>query len=140
MEKPVSTSGVLYEDNCKWFGGDPRHGSRYSGKLVLTTNEIRFVFGWIWKKSITYARASVRSVGYTTVCTLERGHRPEHAHSWDEFVHVDNPGLSLKIEDPEGAYPNGFDVRISFRSEYYAKVFGKRIGSAFGLPFAGGGE
>jgi hypothetical protein len=51
-------------------------------------------------------------------------------------VRVDNPGLNLRIEDPESAYPDGFDVRISFRSEYYAKVFGKRVEAAFGVPFS----
>jgi hypothetical protein len=48
---------------------------------------------------------------------------------------VPEAALSLVVEDPEGVMVHGFDVRVIFRNEYYAKVFAKRMSAALGVPF-----
>ncbi|MEK6677645.1 MAG: hypothetical protein AABZ47_18580 [Planctomycetota bacterium] len=122
MEKPVSASDAHYQDEqCEYLWGDPRvTDRRVKGKLVMTTGGIRFVYK---KSSIAYARTSIRSVRYQVDTGGNRSYQ-----------------LIFKVEDLEGVYPSGFDVEFEFRNDYYAKVFGKRFESAFGLPFSVGKE
>ena len=53
------------------------------------------------------------------------------------MAHIpDEPALSFKVDDPEGVDPNGFDIRVIFRNDWYARVFGKRTEKALGVQFA----
>ena len=40
----------------------------------------------------------------------------------------------VTVEDPEGVYPEGFNVRFGFRNEYYARSFSKKCSDKSGAP------
>jgi len=106
---------VLYKDDevVGYMGGDPRIKAKgVDTELFLSVSKLSFR---IQENSIDYEKASVHS------------------------VRIDDKNLLLlivKLRDPEGVEPDGFNIRFRFRNDYLAKVFGKRIEAALGVPFS----
>jgi hypothetical protein len=128
------------DDNCTYCWGDPRLDQRFvPGKLVLSADGVRFVGE---HDTLAWPKGNIRSVEYAPTHgvdleELARSYGIEAAQDIDLGLadHVPEPALRLVVEDPEGVELHGFDVRVMFRNEYYAKVFAKRMSAAFGMPF-----
>ncbi len=132
----------LYDDdNCTYCWGDPRFDQRFvAGRLVLGTEGVRFESQ---EDSVVWPKGAIKSLAYapTHPVDLDEIARSSGIDAAQDIAiglgmdHVPDPALSLHVDDPEGVEPNGFDIRIIFRNEYYAKVFGNRAAQALGLPF-----
>jgi len=138
----MSDSG--YEDDrCTYVGGDLRFEKRLvQGKLVLSEDDVRFQGE---DHTISWPKRDIHAVSYAPTLGVDidydglvRAHGVNAAQDIDialgERLSPD-PALSIRVADPEGVNVDGFDVRIIFRDSYYAKVFGKRVEKAFGVPF-----
>ena len=135
---------TLYDDDkCTYCWGDPRLDKRFvSGRLILTSEGVRFESD---ADAIVWPKAAIRTIVYT----------PTHPVDLDEIARssgidaaqdiavglsmdqVPELALSFAVDDPEGVVPDGFDIRILFRNEYFAKVFAKRASTALGVTFVG---
>lgn len=108
-------SNILYEDDeVQYQGGDPRFEEMeyINTKLVLSKSELSLQF---LDDTIAYEKASVHSV---------------------RIDDTNECALIVNVRDPEGIEADGFDISFEFRNTYHAKLFGKRINSAFGVPFS----
>ncbi len=137
-------SAFLYDDEqCTYCWGDPRSDQSFvSGRLILTAEAVRFESEC---EEIVWPKSAVRSIAYAPTHAVDldqlaRSYGAAAAADIEIGLNMDevpDPALSLVVDDPEGVEPSGFDIRILFRSAYYAKVFGKRASVALGVPFTG---
>jgi len=133
---------TLYEDEkCTYCWGDPRFEDRFvTGSLTLAPDGVSFVAE---QDSIVWPKAAIKSVKYAPTHPVDleeiaRTQGVEAAQDIEVGLAMDvapEPALSIVVHDPEGVEPDGFDVRILFRNQYYAKVFAKRVSTTFGVPF-----
>lgn len=122
----------MYEDEeCTYCWGDPRFNETIvRGKIIICENEIRFQGD---KDTVIWPAASVLSIQY----------EPTHPVDLDEIARekgIDaahdiaiglgdlqpEPALSIRVKDPEGIETDGFEIRVVFRNERYARAFAKR--------------
>jgi len=138
---------ALYQDvQCTYCWGDPRFEDQFVlGRIILTVESIKFVSAKN-EDSVIWPKASIKFISYapTHPVDLNEISRTQGLDATQDIAialnmeRVPEPALSLNVQDPEGVIPDGFDIRIIFRNEYYAKVFGKRAVDTFGLSFSRG--
>ncbi len=130
----------LYEDDqCWYFGGDPRLETEGEATLSLFSDCIRLKSE---AGSLCWPRRDVLAIRFQETVDHRynlSGLSPEAAADAELSLIEEGrlePALSISVRDPEGVYTDGFDVRVAFRSGYHAKVFAKRVQKAFDV---GGG-
>lgn len=118
-------SDALYEDDqCEYEGGDPRFGDVGRGALTLTADSIVFEPEDKNAERLHWPRSAIREVRYV----------PYSGESSTPIIKLqDWPAVSIIVRDPEGVLEGGFIIRITFRSEYYARVFVRWACATFGL-------
>lgn len=136
----------LYDDDkCTYCGGDPRLEHRLvKGTLILTEEAVKFEGE---EDSVVWPRSRIKEIKYAPTAPMDvdmeaiiRTHGIDAAQDIDIALAMDppvppEPALSFRVDDPEHVKPEGFDIRVVFRDEYYAKVFAKRTEKALGVHF-----
>jgi hypothetical protein len=127
----------LYEDDqCYYSGGDPRLEEEGAATLSLSSDCIRLTSE---AGSLFWPRGDVLAIQFQETVDHRydlSGFPPEVGADVEVGLIVEGrlePALSLRVRDPEEVYSDGFDVRIAFRSEYYAKAFAKRVQKEFNV-------
>jgi hypothetical protein len=126
----------LYEDDQCWYsGGDPRLEEEGAATLSLLPDCIRLKSE---AGSLSWPRDAVLAIRFQETVDHNydlSGLSPEVAADAELGLIMEGhlePALSVRVHDPEGVCSDGFEIRIAFRSEFYAKVFAKRAQEAFG--------
>jgi len=123
------------DDNCRYLGGDPRLDESGDAEVEVRDDGIRIqlanseVVLVIPKSAIETVQATTQWLGMEQA-EYEEGVIIGPDESLLRHVAV------IVARDPEGIYPGGFNIRLSFRNEYVSKLFEKRCSEAFSLlPF-----
>jgi hypothetical protein len=133
---------VLYDDQCLYCWGDPRLDEKFvQANVLVLLDGIKLETD---KDSLFWPQAAVKSASYepTFPVDIEAAAAGSQEAAEDIAIglamdHIPEPGVSLVVSDPEGVYPDGFDIRLVFCKEYNARVFAKRVTDTFGLASSG---
>lgn len=136
---PNEPIGDSYEDSdCEFLGGDPRFDP-VDCKCTIRVNvagvEIETPSG-----SFKYGPRDLLEVVYDLLSNFGPGNSDydhmekempealEEALTDEDFLRkTQKPGVRIRIRDPEGILPAGFELSVRTKTEYIAKVLEKRI-------------
>jgi hypothetical protein len=107
---------------CKYIGGDPRVDAQGAGDVVVESAGISV---HLHGQKLQWPTDSLIAVTYEQEqLGMERAEYEEDVPIGPGEWLIRHTAL-LVVADPEGVFPDGFRVRMSFRNEYSARLFVK---------------
>lgn len=133
---------VIYEAECLYCWGDPRLDDELlKATVVLLGDGVKLE---TQNDSLFWPKDAIKSASYepTFPVDIEAAAGGSLDAAQDIAIglamdHIPEPAVSLMVHDPEGIYPEGFDIRLVFGKEYNARVFAKKITDTFSLGSTG---
>jgi len=121
-----------YEDDCRYCWGDPRTDETLvSGRLRIHDDRVSFTSD---RLQLWWPLGDIRGVSYKPAYPVDIEAAAQGSLDVAQDIaiclamdHIPDPAISISVEDPEGVYKDGFDIRLIFATEYRAKVALARI-------------